>query len=207
MVKRDSIKWAEVEKILQKAGKKELIDLIRELYDHSVGDRMLINSKYLGEGLKKKRDKVLENYRKIIKEEFLPENAGKMSISVAERAISDYSNALGDIVGTLDLMLTYVEEGIQFAQIFGVISDEFFDSVEEMLDRLCELLKADEGQKYYPLFKERLLKASRDSEGIGWGLEEAIYAIVEDIEEFFAEIKMTHKMKNPGGFSWQKKTL
>jgi hypothetical protein len=187
MAKVDSVKWAEVEEILQKAEKKELIDLIRELYDHSVGDRMLINSRYLGDGLKKERSKELEKYRKIIKEEFLPENAGKMRISVAERAINDYSNALGDFVGTLDLMLTYVEEGVQFARIFGVISDEFYESVEEMLDRLCELLKTEEGQKYYSLFRERLLKACRDSDNIGWGLEETICFLVEDIEEFFRE--------------------
>jgi len=185
MAKDDSVKWAEVEEILQKAEKKELIDVIRKLYDHSVGDRMLINSRYLGDGLKKERNKVLEKYRKIIKEEFLPENAGKMRISVAERAINDYSNVSGDFVGTLDLMLTYVEEGVQFARIFGVISDEFYDSVEGMLERFCELLKTEEGQKYYPLFRERLLKASRDSEGIGWGFEEAIYVQVEDVEEFF----------------------
>jgi hypothetical protein len=185
MAKDDSVKWTEVEEILQKAEKKELIDVIRKLYDHSVGDRMLINSRYLGDGLKKERSKVLEKYRKIIKEEFLPENAGKMRISVAERAINDYSNVSGDFVGTLDLMLTYVEEGVQFARIFGVISDEFYDSVEGMLERSCELLKTEEGQKYYPLFRERLLKASRDSEGIGWGFEEAIYVQVEDVEEFF----------------------
>jgi hypothetical protein len=185
MAKDDSVKWAEVEEILQKAEKKELIDLIRKLYDHSVGDRMLINSRYIGDGLKKERSKLLEKYRKIIKEEFLPENAGKMRISVAERAINDYSNASGDYVGTLDLMLTFVEEGVQFTRIFGVISDEFYDSVEGMLERLCELLKSEEGQRYYPLFRERLLKASRDSEGIGWGFEEAIYVQVEDIEEFF----------------------
>jgi hypothetical protein len=185
MAKDDSVKWTEVEEILQKAEKKELINLIRELYDHSVGDRMLINSRYLGDGLKKERSKVLEKYRKIIKEEFLPENAGKMRISVAERAINDYSNASGDFVGTLDLMHTFVEEGVQFARIFGVISDEFYDSVEGMLERFCELLKTEEGQKYYPLFRERLLKASRDSEGIGWGFEEAIYVQVEDVEEFF----------------------
>ena len=187
MAKEDSVKWAEVEEILQKAGKKELIDLIRELYDHSVGDRMLINSRYLGDGLKKERSKVLEKYRKIIKEEFQPENARKMRISVAERAINDYSNASGDFVGTLDLMLTYVEEGVQFAKIFGVISDEFYDSIEGMLDRLCELLKTEEGQRYYPLFRERLLKACRDSENIGWGFEETICALVRDIEEFFEE--------------------
>ena len=187
MVKENSTKWTEVEEILQKAEKKELIDLIRELYDHSVGDRMLINSKYLGDGLKKERGKVLEKYRKIIKEEFLPENAGKMRISVAERAINDYSNASGDFVGTLDLMLTYVEEGVQFARIFGVISDEFYDSIEGMLDRLCELLKTEEGQRYYPLFRERLLKACRDSDNIGWGFEEAICFLVEEIEEFFED--------------------
>jgi hypothetical protein len=188
MAKESSVKWTEVEEILQKAEKRELIDLIRELYDHSVGDRMLINSRYLGERIKKEKAKLLEKYRKIIKEEFLPENrSGKMRISAAERAINDYSNASGDFVGTLDLMLTFVEEGVQFAKIFGVISDEFYDSVEGMLERLCGLLKTEEGQRYYPLFRERLLKASRDSKGIGWGFEEAIYVLVEDIEEFFEE--------------------
>lgn len=80
-----------------------------------------------------------------------------------------------------------LKKGIQLARIFGVISDEFYDSVEGMLDRLCELLKTKEGQRYYPLLRERLLKASRDSEGIGWGFEEAIYVLIEDIEEFFEE--------------------
>ena len=188
MAKEDSVKWTEVEEILQKAEKKELIDLIRELYKHSVGDRMLINSRYLGEGVKKEKSKILEKYRKIIKEEFLLEKgSGTIRYSVAERAISDYSNVLGDLVGTLDLMLTYVEGGVQFANIFGVISDEFYDSIEGMLERLCELLKTEEGQKYYPLFRERLLKACRDSENIGWGFGEAIYILVEDIEEFFEE--------------------
>lgn len=187
MAKENAVKWTEVEEILQKAEKKELINLIRELYDHSVGDRMLINSRYLGERTKKEKSKLLEKYRKIIKEEFLPENAGKMRISTAERAINDYSNASGDFVGTLDLMLTFVEEGVQFARIFGVISDEFYDSIEGMLERFCELLKTEDGQRYYPLFRERLLKASSDSEGIGWGFEEAIYDLVEDIEKFFEE--------------------
>jgi len=188
MANEDSVKWTEVEKILQKAEKKELIDLIRELYKHSVGDRMLINSRYLGEGVKKEKSKILEKYRKIIKEEFLLEKgSGTIRYSVAERAIRDYSNVLGDLVGTLDLMLTYVEGGVQFANIFGVISDEFYDSIEGMLERLCELLKTGEGQKYYPLFRERLLKACRDSDNIGWGFEETICALVEDIEEFFEE--------------------
>jgi hypothetical protein len=186
VVKEDSAKWTEVEKILQKAEKKELIDLIRELYGLSVGDRMLINSRYLGERVQKKKNKMLEQYREIIKEEFSTENvSGKIRYSTAERAISDYSNASGDLVGTLDLMLTYVEGGVQFARIFGVIDDEFYDNIEGTLERLCEQLKTEEGQKYYPLFRERLLKACKDSENIGWGFEEVICVLVADIEEFF----------------------
>ncbi|WP_243466433.1 hypothetical protein [Methanosarcina mazei] len=116
--------------------------------------------------------------------EFLTEKKlAKIHYSVAERAISDYSNASGDFVGTLDLMLTYVEEGVQFARIFGVIGDEFYDSIEGMLDRLCEQLKTKEGQKYYPLFRERLLKAGTGLENIGWGFEDAICILVADIEE------------------------
>ncbi len=188
MEKEDSEKWTEVEKILQKAEKRELIDLIRELYTHSVGDRMLINSRYLGEKVKKKMGKMLEKSREIIKEEFMTDKrSGKIHYSVAERAISDYSNASGDLVGTLDLMLTYVEEGVQFAKIFGVIDDEFYDNIEEMLDRLCEQLKTEEGQKYYPLFRERMLKAGTGLENIGWGFEDAICIPVADIEEFFEE--------------------
>jgi len=56
-----------------------------------------------------------------------------------------------------------------------------------MLERLFELLKTEEGQRYYPDFRERLLKACRDSENIGWGFEETICALVWDIEEFFEE--------------------
>jgi len=39
--------------------------------------------------------------------------------------------------------------------------------------------------KLNQVISQRVLKASRDSENIGWGFEEAIYVLVEDIEEFF----------------------
>lgn len=188
MEKADSVKWAQVEKILQKAEKTELVDLIRELYGHSVGDRMLINSRYLGESVKTKMNKMLDQYRKIIKEEFSPEEGlEKIHYYVAERAINDYSNASGDFLGTLDLMLTYVEGGVQFARIFGTIDDEFYDNIEGMLERFCEQLKTEEGQKYYHLFRERLLKVDVGLENVGWGFEEAIYDLISDIEDFFEE--------------------
>ncbi|OED09580.1 hypothetical protein A9239_08240 [Methanosarcina sp. A14] len=80
-----------------------------------------------------------------------------------------------------------LKEGVQFARIFGTIDDEFYDNIEGMLERFCEQLKTEEGQKYYHLFRERLLKVDVGLENVGWGFEEAIYDLISDIEDFFEE--------------------
>lgn len=186
MAEKNTGKWVKVEEILQQADKKELVELIRVLYGRSTGDRMLINARCLGEMMEKKRAKMLKGYRKTITEEFAPDRE-KIRFSVLERAINDYSNEAGDLVGTMELMLTYVESGVQYASIFGAMDDEFSDCVEWMLERFGELLKTEEGQKYYKDFNERLFKISQDSDGISWGFGEMISELVGEIEEFFGE--------------------
>lgn len=183
MEEKNTGKWVKVEEILQQADKKELIDLIRDMYGRSTEERMLINARFLGDNLEKKRAQIQE-YREIIKDNFQPDS-GEIRYFVAERTINDYTNKSGDLAGTLELMLTYVESGTRFVTIFGVLSDDFFDSIEGILSKLCELLKTEEGQKYYPDFRERLFKVFQDSEGTGWGFGEMIYDHVEDIDCFF----------------------
>lgn len=45
----------------------------------------------------------------------------------------------------MDLMLTYVEEGVQFVNVFGVIDDDSMTASKRALDSLCELFKTGEG--------------------------------------------------------------
>jgi len=110
-MKKDSdLKWSDLKKSLQKADEKELINIIRDLYRYSEDNRRYLLARCID---REEAAGVMEEYRKIIKNEFFPKKCyGELRYSVAEKAISDYSEASGDFAGKMELMLTYVENGL-----------------------------------------------------------------------------------------------
>lgn len=183
MKKDVDLGWFDLKKKLQKADKKELIDLIRDLYRLSEENR-----RYLLAGCMdtKAEPGILEAYREIIKNEFFPEKGlGALRYSVAEKAINSYFKASGDLEGKMELMLFYVENGVDFTNEYGDIDERFYDKVVGMLEKLCTLLKTPEGKPFYPRFKKRLSEIRKKAQGIGWGFEDDIDSLVEDVEDFF----------------------
>jgi hypothetical protein len=87
----------------------------------------------------------------------------------------------------MELMLTYVENGVEFTNEYGDIDEKFYDKIYEMLEQFCDLLKTPEGQLLYPLFRERLLKIRDDTEEIAWGFGDAVDILITKIEDFFEE--------------------
>jgi hypothetical protein len=70
---------------------------------------------------------------------------GTLRYSVAEKAINSYSKTSGDFEGKMELMLFYVENGVEFTNEYGDIDEEFYDKVTDMLEKFCNLLKTPEG--------------------------------------------------------------
>ncbi len=185
MEEDSELKWSDLKKSLQKTGKKELIEIIRDLYRYSEDNRRYLLARFIE---REKSPVVLEEYRKIIKNEFFPEKGyGELRYSVAEKAIRDYSEASGDFAGKIELMLTYVENGVEYTNEYGDIDEEFYDKISEMLEQFCALLKMPEGQLLYPFFRERLLKVRDDSEEIAWGFGDLVDILITKIEDFFEE--------------------
>lgn len=177
------LRWFDLKKALQNADKKELINLIQDLYRLSEENR-----RYLLAGCMdpKAEPGVLEAYRQIIKNEFFPEKGhGTLRYSVAEKAIDSYSKASEDFEGKMELMFFYVENGVDFTNEYGDIDEEFYNKIVDMLEKFCTLLKTREGKNLYPLFKKRLFEIRKKSEGIGWGFEDDVELLVTDIEDFF----------------------
>ena len=86
MAKEDSVKWSEVEKILQKAEKKELIDLIRDLYKRSADDRRFITARF---AKAEESSKILEAYRKkVINVYFHPRGAASSLVIRWQKKLS-----------------------------------------------------------------------------------------------------------------------
>ncbi|WP_440955251.1 hypothetical protein ACSAZK_17255 [Methanosarcina sp. Mfa9] len=185
MAKEDSVKWSEVKNSLKTLDKKELIDLIRDLYRHSTENRRIIISRQPEE---KKSDWVLESFQQVIRNEFLSDNDfGGLRSDVARKAILDYSEGSGDLAGTMELMILFLENVVEFIKEYGDIDEEFYDAGYEMLRKFSELLKTPEGQGFYPQFKERLFKLRRESDDFGYGFGDDIASYVEDVEDFFEE--------------------
>ena len=143
-----------------------LIALVKDLYDASADNRDFLQARcQAGED----SSPALEKYRHRIVEQFFPKRGdGKLKLAEARKAIRDYRKATGNLAGTLDLMLTYVENGTDFTLQFGDIDEAFYDSLESVLNEIVKLF-LKEVPELYPLFRERVRRLETDADHIGWG--------------------------------------
>jgi hypothetical protein len=97
----------------------------------------------------------------------------------------DYRKATGNLDGTIDLMLTYVENGTEFTREFGDINESFYNSLESVLNELAQLLMS-EGKELYPKFRARVQQLAARANGIGWGYGDALRDQVHQLENELA---------------------
>ena len=100
-------------------------------------------------------------------------------MSRGRKAISDYKKATHDPVGTLELMVYYVECGNQFTVDYGDIDEAFYESLDAMFTQVVKTLqKSDE--KTVERFLPRLEGIVRQAHGIGWGYYDTISETLEE---------------------------
>jgi len=158
--------WNEVAKAISEKNPKEMVKLIKDLYSLSHENRNFVNARCLS------GSEQLNPYKAIIEKSLYPDVYEKQTInlSAGKKAISDYKKAIGDLVGTLELMVFYVECGNNFTIDFGDICDSFYSSLESMFNRIVTLLKkSDESvnKMFQPRLRDIVDKAKE--KGIGWG--------------------------------------
>jgi len=147
-------KWSQIKSALTSLDKPELFALLKDLFDHSIESRAFLSARLLAQGVP---DEILDKYRRRIVEQFFPKRGfGKLDLRAARRTIRDYRKATSDLAGTVDLMLTYVENGTAFTNQYGDISEPFYNSLESVLDEMVGLLKTPEGAALYPRFQDRV---------------------------------------------------
>lgn len=115
---------------------------------------------------------VVEKLKAQIKNEFYPSRGlPKERLSVARNAISD-AKKLGlppEILA--DLMLFYVETGVQFTNDYGDINESFYNSMESMFAKTLKLMQKE---GIIDQFKERAYKITEDSCDTGWGFHDTL---------------------------------
>jgi hypothetical protein len=182
MSEKKSTGWQNVRRQLNDWTKPALIALVKDLHDASPDNRDFLQARFQAE---ENAGTALEKYRHKIVEQFFPSRGfGKLKLAEARKAIRDYRKATGNLNGTIDLMLTYVENGTQFTHEFGDINEAFYNSLESVLNEMAELLLG-EGAKLYPQFRDRIQRLTTHAGHIGWGygdsLRDQVYLLENEL--------------------------
>ncbi len=178
--------WSATRRHLTALDKPALLALVKDLYDSGAENRDFIQARCQAAD---SGGEVLESYRKRIVEQFFSKRAdgvGALKLGVARKAIRDYRKASGNLSGTVELLMTYVENGAEFTHEYGDIDEPFYNSVESVLEELAGLLRG-KAQELYPQFSERLARVEEMTEGIGWGFGDFVADVVWQLEEELTE--------------------
>jgi hypothetical protein len=167
--------WSVARRHLSTWDKPALLALVKDLHDASSANRDFIQARCQAES---GGGEVLESYRSKIVEQFYPKRGfGKLRLAEARKAIRDYRKATGSLSGTAELLMTYVENGVEFTSQYGDIDARFYNSVESALDELATLLRV-KARDLYPQFRGRLADVEQKSDCVGWGFHDHIADVV-----------------------------
>ena len=171
------IKITDLKKQLKDLSQKELIDIIVDLYKIDKNAQEFLNVKFLGADAVKE---LFEKAKKEIENEFFPDKGmGKIRLAVAKRAISEFEKLTKDRLHTIELMLSYVDNGTAFTKQYGDIDANFYNSMASMYDKVIK--ECEKSEELFDMFGDWLYSIVLDAKETGWGypdvLEELYYSL------------------------------
>ena len=179
---------AQLKKYLIKLTKEQVIDVVLELYDARKEAK-----EYLDFYINPNDDAKLEEYKKIIYNEFYP-NRGepKCRFSVCRKAISDFKKLKPSPFCIADLMLFYIETGVNFTAEYGDMWEQYYTALENNFDKAMEFIYKN---GYLEELRPRIEKMLKISEECGWGFPDTLYDFyyqyqqerIEKVAKLFAQ--------------------
>jgi len=170
--------WSALKKELSSRETSDLLIVIRDLHALSAENKRFLEARLSTVG------ETLEEYRVIIEGNMFPDVIGGMSVSLskAQGAISEYRKATGDDLGTLDLMISYVEFGTDFTADYGDMWEGFYDSLESMFGKILAKLDSLESVSRQ-IFRDRVERIVETAHGMGWGYYDTIESMLTQAQE------------------------
>jgi len=167
-----AIKVTELKKYLMSRTQEEMVNEVTELFQMIKEVKQYYTMKLDTQGAQQ----VLETYKNIITHEFFPNRGfGKARLSVAKKAISDFKKLSDSPLNNADIMLHYVENGVQFTEFYGDIDENFYTSMENMFDDAVKyILKYKLLESYEDRCKDIIYRATD-----GWGFQDTLKEIYE----------------------------
>ncbi len=187
--KKSDIKWSDIKRQLQSLEEPDLLAMIHDLFKLSVENRAFLAARLLGASTAKS---LLPPYLERIERAFYKQQRHaqvQWRPGEAREAIREYRKATADPVGSLELMLTFLETGTGFTRQFGGLDEPFYNNLTSVLGESERLLESEgeKGRELYHQFRDRFLDLVRLAYPIGWGYCDEVKSTVDGLESRYAE--------------------
>jgi hypothetical protein len=122
----------------------------------------------------------MQPYKATIRAAFYPiATMSRTRLARGRQAISEYTKAANDPLGTLELMVYYVECGTQLAGDVGDIAPWFYSTLTTMFDQVLQTLQPSDHETI-DRFLPRLASIVNRAEDIGWGYYDNLSDALEE---------------------------
>ena len=162
----------EVKSELNKLDKDVLIKHISELYK-----KFKPVKEYFDFYINPDEKKLLEQYKDKVTEGFFPKRGDQIKLSISRKAINDFKKLGVSQESLADLLLHFVECGVELTNIYGDINENFYSSVGNTYNKALEII---DNNGLLEKFKARAMKIVNDTENIGWGFHDYLVKLYYD---------------------------
>jgi hypothetical protein len=159
----------EVKSELNKLDKNALIKHIAELYK-----KYKPVKEYFDFFVNPDETKLLKQYKDKVTEGFFPKRGYNIKLSVSRKAINDFKKLSASKDSLADLLLHYVECGVELTNSYGDMDENFYTSLENTYEAALKLIYQNGLLKK---FKTRALRITDNTVNIGWGFHDSLEAV------------------------------
>ena len=164
MKRKKTATWADVKASLDQMDRSGFLGVIRDLYEASDLNRRFLHARFVSTA------PILDEYRRLVRAAVFPDPFSQRPIRLRDgtAAIVEYRRATGDLGGTIDLMLEFVEAGTEQAADLGYGDDSYFSALERKVKDVVRSLDAlPEADRRAA--SSRLIELGAYQGTIGWG--------------------------------------
>ena len=165
------MKINELKKQLNALDKAELVALLCKLYKANRQCQAILDVEICGALAEAP---IIESCRKELHAAFFGKH---LSLKNARDVVSDFRKASQNKESIADLMLYYVECGVEFTNLYGDIDERFYSSLESMFADFVNLLNSMENDSFYRRHAKRIQAVFADTRNIGWGFSDEVARI------------------------------
>ena len=121
----------------------------------------------------------LAKYQRLVADAVFPDplSTRRISLRDANAAIAEYRRSTGDLDGTVDLMVTFIEAGTEQAADLGYGDDSYFSALEHKLDAVAKSWP-DLSPAAQVAMAKRLAGMRARAQNIGWGYGDYVDDVV-----------------------------